>query len=219
MSFSPERLGQSTTIHWGFTISEPAPLRSVQLRLPPGMGYVSSSLGLEACQAARLAEAGPAGCPVDSLIGFGSALAEVPAQTTLRETAKVTALFGPQEGADLTVLFYVDGQWPANREVVLVSHLRNLTDPGGATLLTEVPVLPVWPEGPDIRLIRLHSTIGPEGLTYYHRVNGRTVAFQPRGVSVPQRCPRGGFPVAATFSWWSTAATSSAATHVPCPRR
>jgi hypothetical protein len=218
MRFTPDRLGQSTTIHWGFAVSEPEPLRLLRLHLPPGMGYISSSLGLEVCDAALLTKGGPSGCPVDSRIGSGGALAEVPAQTNVRERASVTAFFGPAEGEDLTVLFFVDGNWPANRELVLTSHLTNISAPQGATLLTEVPQLPVWPEGPDIRLLGLNSTIGPEGLTYYRRTNGRTVSFSPRGVSVPGRCPRGGFPVSATFSWWTAQATSRASTHVPCPR-
>lgn len=218
MSFQPDRLGQSTTIHWGFAISEPTALRSLALRLPPGMGFAFSSLGLEACEPARLVEAGPEGCPADSLIGFGEALAEVRAQSAVRETAKVTALVGPSEGEVETVLFFVDGRSPVNREIVLSGRLLNIASPHGATLLTEVPPLPAWPAGPDIGLIRFRSTIGPERLTYYRRVRGRTVAFVPRGLTVPRSCPRGGFPVAATFTWWTLGGAASARTKVPCPK-
>jgi hypothetical protein len=216
--FAPERLGESTTIHWGFAISEPAPLRSIALRLPPGMGFAASSLGLEPCQPELLARAGPKGCPADSHIGFGSALAELPAQSTVEEHASVTVLLGPYDGEEETVLFFVDGKWPANREIILTSHLLGVADPDGATLLTEVPSLPVWPLGPDIGLTRLQSTIGPDGLTYYRRVRGRTVAFTPRGVSLPRGCPSGGFLVSAVFNWWTIDGAASASTHVPCPR-
>lgn len=217
-AFQPDRLGESTTIHWGFAISEPAPLRSIALRLPAGMGFAASSLGLEPCQPELLAQGGPDGCPADSRIGFGSALAEVPAPTAVQERAAVTALLGPPDGEDMTVLFYVEGRWPANREVILTSHLLGIGNPGGATLLTEVPSLPVWPLGPDIGLMRFASTIGPDGLTYYRRVRGRTVAFKPRGVSVPDRCPAGGFLVSAVFNWWTIDGAANASTRVPCPR-
>jgi hypothetical protein len=217
--FAPERLGESTTIHWGFAISEPAPLRSIALRLPPGMGFAASSLGLEPCQPELLARAGPEGCPADSRIGFGSALADVPAQSTIEERANVTVLLGPYDGEEMTVLFFVEGKWPANREIILTSHLLGIADPDGATLLTEVPSLPVWPLGPDIGLTRLQSTIGPDGITYYRRVRGRTVAFSPRGVSLPRGCPRGGFLVSAVFHWWTISGAASARTRVPCPRR
>ncbi|HTA98631.1 MAG TPA: hypothetical protein VK730_13425 [Solirubrobacteraceae bacterium] len=215
--FQPDRLGQSTTIHWGFAISEPAPLRSLELRLPAGMGFAASSLGLEECQPALLAQLGPEGCPADSHIGFGTALAEVPATTPVRERANVTALLGPYEGEDMTVLFFVDGRWPANREIILTSHLRHIGGAQGATLQTEVPLLSAWPEGPDIGLLRFRSTIGPDRITYYRRVHGRTVGFTPRGLTVPKRCPRGGFPVTATFTWWASESPATATTRVPCP--
>jgi hypothetical protein len=217
--FQPDRLGESTTIHWGFSISEPAPLRSLELRLPAGMGFAASSLGLEECQPALLAQAGPQGCPADSRIGFGAALAEVPVQTPVREGASVTALLGPAEGEGMTVLFFVEGKWPANREIILTSHVLHIAGPTGATLLTEVPSLPVWPDGPDIGLLRFQSTIGPDRLVYYRRVRRRVVAFRPRGLTLPKRCPRGGFPVSASFTWWTIAGTASARTRVPCPRR
>jgi len=216
MRFHPDRPGQSTTIEWGFEISEPTALRSLSLRLPAGLGFAASSLGLEACEPARLLEAGPEGCPRDSRLGFGMALAEVRAETTVDEPAKVTALMGPEDGEDMTVLFFVEGRWPVNREVVLTSHLSHLADPHGATLLTEVPPLPVWPAGPNIGLIRFHSTIGPDRLTYYRRVHGRTVAFKPRGLTVPEHCPRGGFRAEATFSWWTSDRPVTATTRVPC---
>jgi hypothetical protein len=182
------------------------------------LGFAASSLGLEPCQPELLARAGPEGCPADSHIGFGSALAAVPAPTDVQERATVTALLGPPDGEDMTVLFFVEGRWPANREVILTSHLLGIGDPSGATLLTEVPSLPVWPLGPDIGLMRFALTIGPDGLTYYRRVRGRTVAFKPRGVSVPDRCPAGGFLVSAAFSWWTSDGETSTSTHVPCPR-
>lgn len=217
MGFHPDRPGASTTIHWGFEISEPVALRSLSLRLPPNMGFASSSLGLEACDPARLAQGGPEGCPADSHLGFGMALAEVRAEAKVDEPAKVTALMGPEDGEEMTVLFFVEGRWPVNREVVLVSHLSQLTSPQGARLLTEVPPLPAWPAGPNIGLIRFHSTIGPDRLTYYRRIKGRTVAFKPRGLTVPKHCPRGGFRVSAKFTWWTPEKPASATTRVPCP--
>jgi hypothetical protein len=217
--FRPDRLGQSTTIHWGFTISEPAPLRSLELRLPAGMGFAGSSLGLEECQPALLARAGPEGCPLDSRVGFGTALAEVPAATPVRERAKVTALLGPSEGEGMTVLFFIDGRWPANREIILTSHVLHIAGPHGATLQTEVPLLAVWPNGPDIGLLSFRSTIGPDRIVYRRRVRGRTVSFAPRGLTVPDRCPRGGFALLATFTWWTAESPATATARVPCPKR
>lgn len=215
--FIPDVLGASTTIRYAFTVSEPAPLRSIELRLPAGMGFAGTSLGIEQCLPERLVGKGPSGCPADSVVGHGAALAVVPAATAVHERAAVTAFMGPAEGERLTLLFFIDGRWPVQREVTLLAPVLDLAGASGASILTEAPQLPVWPDGPDIGLIRFHSTIGPLGLTYYRRIHGRRVGFAPRGATVPDRCPRGGFPVRATFSWWDSARTSSAETHVPCP--
>lgn len=217
--FQPERLGRETTLRWGFAVSEPLPLRSMLLRLPAGMGFASSSLGLESCSPARLAATGPSGCPADSRIGLGSALAELPSETTVRESAAVTALMGPRPEEGMTVLFFLDARWPIDRQIVLASSLLHLTSPHGASLVAEVPQLPAWPSGPDIELSRFASTIGPQGLTYYRRARGRTIAFSPRGLTLPRRCPRGGFPISATFSWWTLPGSLAARTRVPCPKQ
>jgi hypothetical protein len=74
------------------------------------------------------------------------------------------------------------------------------------------------PGGPDVSIVSVQSTIGPSHLTYYKHVHGRLVAFHPRGVSVPERCPHGGFPFAAEFRFQDGSETT-AATTVPCPPR
>lgn len=225
MRFAPDRIGRSTTIHYAFTVSQPAPLRSVALRLPPGIGFATTSLGIEACLPDQLLGAGPDGCPGNSVIGFGAALAEVPARTTVEERVKVGVFMGPapsppaSAGQTMTVLFFLDGKWPVQREVVMSARLLNIAGAGGAKLVTEAPPLSVWPGGPDVGLTRFHATIGPEGLTYRRRIGSRWVDFKPRGVTVPNRCPRGGFPVRASFRWWHMEGTSVAESHVPCPRR
>ncbi len=85
-----------------------------------------------------------------------------------------------------------------------------------AQLATTVPLVTSVPGGPDVSILSVTSTIGPSHLTYYKHVHGRLVPFRPRGVSVPERCPRGGFPFAASFTFQDGAHTS-AQTTVPCP--
>lgn len=216
--FVPDVLGRSTTIHYGFTVSEPLPLRSLELRLPAGMGYAASELGLEDCEVSLLAEEGPEGCPPDSLLGFGVALGEVLAETTVKERSAVTPVLGPSSGGPMNVLFFVDGKWPAKQETILTGRLLlSAKRPYGSILTTQAPLVAAWPEGPDVGLLAFHSTIGPERLTYHRRQGGRTIAFRPRGLSVPNRCPPRGFPIAATFTWWGVEGSASASTRVPCP--
>ena len=88
----------------------------------------------------------------------------------------------------------------------------------GSRLQTIVPLVASVPGGPDVSILAVNATIGPSHLTYYRHAHGRRVAFRPRGVSVPEHCPHGGFPFAADFTFQDGSATSAHAI-VPCPAR
>jgi hypothetical protein len=87
---------------------------------------------------------------------------------------------------------------------------------GGKNLEITVPLLTTWPEGPDIALVRLRSTIGPLGVTYYERIHGKFVPYQPSGIILPSSCPRGGFQFSVTFTFADGTSTTSRAS-VRCP--
>src|SRR4030088_3348700 len=82
-SFSPNRLGAPTTISFGFEVATaeglaPPPMTSLHLRLPAGINYSMTTLGLAICRPATLLALGLAGCSPNSRLGYGSALVEVP---------------------------------------------------------------------------------------------------------------------------------------------
>jgi hypothetical protein len=223
-SFSPNRLGASTTIGFGFDIAgpngaAPAPLRSVSLRLPPGINYLSTTLGLAICQPAALLERGLAGCPPNSRLGFGSAFVEVPfGGTAGSEIPDIQALMGPPHDGNIVVLFYADGREPVYAQLVFQGELIAGTQTLGGSLNTAIPLVPSVPAGPPVSIVSVRTTIGPAHLTYYEHVRGRTISFHPVGVSVPQRCPRGGFVFSASFSF-ADGTTTIANSTVPCPPR
>src|ERR1700693_5891392 len=113
-SFSPDRLGASTTIGFGFDIAgpngaPPSPLRSVSLRLPPGINYLTTTLGLAICTPTALLERGLAGCSPNSRLGFGSAYVEVPfGETSGHEIPDIQALMGPPNNGNIVLRFYAD---------------------------------------------------------------------------------------------------------------
>jgi hypothetical protein len=225
-SFMPDRLGASTTIGFGFQIAAPggqapSPLTHVDLRLPAGIDYLTSSLGLAVCQPAVLAAQGPEGCSPDSRIGSGSALVEVPfGMEDEEETPSIDAFMGPStSNGNPVVVFYADGRTPVNAEVVFEGELVPGFGPfSSGSLNNAVPLVPGVPEGPDVSIRSVQTTIGPGDLLYTRRVHGRTVRFHPRGVDVPEHCPRGGFRFAAQFSF-ADGSTASATSHVLCPAR
>jgi hypothetical protein len=223
-SFSPDRLGTPTTIEFGFSIAStianeaPSPLTDVDLHLPAGLGLLSSTLGLANCDPEALLAAGTQGCSANARLGYGSALVAVPGEEEiLYEQAQIDTVLGPPKGEILEVLFYAEGTAPVFAQFVFPGQIISDRPPFSAQLDTAIPLIPTWPQGPDVSVVRMSSTIGPLGLTYYRRVRGHLVGYRPRGIRLPDRCPRRGFPFRADFAFLDGSHASSVA-YVPCPR-
>jgi hypothetical protein len=221
-SFSPDRLGASTTISFGFHVettegTAPPPMTKLDLRMPTGISYTTTTLGLAVCQPRVLLEQGIAGCPPNSRLGFGSAFVEVPFGVgSGHEIPEIQAVAGPSPGGNLVVLFYANGLFPVSAQLVFQGEVLAASGAYGTQLAANVPLVTSVPDGPDVSIVSVQSTIGPSRLTYYKHVHGRKVAFHPKGVSVPERCPHGGFPFAAEFTF-QDGSQASATTTVPCP--
>jgi hypothetical protein len=222
-SFSPDRLGASTTIQFGFHLSTvegvaPPPLSSINLHMPAGMNYTQTTLGLAICKPEALREKGLAGCPADSRLGSGKAFVEVPFGTgSGHELPEIQALMGPPtKSSNMVVLFYANGQTPVYAQLVFRGELLPATGIFGSQLTTLVPEIPSVPNGPGVSILSVESTIGPSHLTYTKHVRGRLVHFRPVGIAVPERCPAGGFPFSAEFGFYD-GSHASATTTVPCP--
>jgi hypothetical protein len=222
-SFSPDQFGASTTIGFGFHIETsegvaPPPMTGVALRMPAGMNFTTTTLGLAICHAEALLAHGASGCPVNSRIGSGTALVEVPFGTgSGEEVPELQALMGPPHNGNLVVLFYANGRAPVYAQLVFAGEVLPQFGTFGSELATTVPPIPSVPNGPDVSILSVTATIGPGKILYVKRVHGKTVHFHPRGVSVPERCPKGGFPFSAEFTFQDGSHTS-ASTTVPCPR-
>ncbi len=223
-SFSPNRLGASTTIGFGFTIASttgglPSPLIHVNLHLPRGMNYVTTTLGLAICKPEALIAKGLSGCSPNSRLGYGSAYVEVPFGTgSGHEIPNIQALMGPPRNGNIVVLFYADGRAPVYAQLVFQGELLPGSGPFGGSLDTTIPLIPSVTNGPPVSIISVNSTIGPRHLTYYKHAHGRLVGYHPQGVSVPEKCPRGGFPFFADFTFLD-GSTVPAKSNVPCPPR
>jgi hypothetical protein len=221
-SFSPDRLGASTTIGFGFHVQTsegvaPPPMTGVDLHMPAGMNFTTTTLGLAICQPNALLASGISGCPVNSHIGSGSALVEVPFGTgSGHEVPEVQALMGPPHNGNLVILFYANGQEPVYAQLVFTGEVLPQFGTFGSQLATTVPPVPSVPGGPDVSVVSVTATIGPGNILYVKREHGKIVHFHPRGVSVPEHCPNGGFPFSAEFSF-QDGSHASASTTVPCP--
>jgi hypothetical protein len=219
----PERLGAGTTIVFGFSLpatstgGAPSPLRQIDLRYPGDLGFATSGLGLESCTAATLETAGPAACPADSRVGYGTAVVEVPfGGQLIGENATIATFMAPLSEGQLSLLYYAQGTTPLLANLVFPAALA----PGaaGGSLDTNLPLVPTLPAAPDAAVVQLTSTIGPAHILYRRRTHGKTVLYRPKGVVLPRSCPRGGFRFAARFTF-ADGSHASASARVSCPGR
>ena len=108
------------------------------------------------------------------------------------------------------------GRSRSTAQIVFQGELVSGSETLGGSLNAAVPLIPSVPNGPPVSILNVQSTIGPSHLTYYTHSHGKTIAFHPQGVSVPEHCPAGGFQFSATFGF--TDGTSTVAKSVvPCP--
>jgi hypothetical protein len=211
VSLSPERLGQPTTIAFGFEISStsggrPVPMTNVGVLLPSEMGIATSGLGLENCRPLRLERIGPEGCPPNALMGRGVATAKVPiGAVTIVESAQVELFSSPVVDGHLAILVYANASTPVSAQLVFPAMVLPAHSPFGENIDTDLPLVPSLPAGPDVAITRFHATLGsPPGrgrFLYEKSVHGRRVSFAPRGLILPPACPRGGFTFQAEFEF------------------
>lgn len=225
-SFDPLRLGHPTTLDFGFTFSAPAgqvppPLTQMELLYPNELGIGLSRLGLSTCTATTLEVSGLSGCPPDSVMGHGVVRTAVEiGSTRVSETAPVTILRAPYKQSHFALLFFVEGTKPVSTTTIFSGLLLPASVPFGGQVNIGVPLVPTLPGAPDISVVEMSATLGPKGVIYYEEVGGATLAFHPRGILLPPRCPRRGLPFAAEFAF-ADGSHASASTAVSCrpPRR
>jgi hypothetical protein len=222
-AFSPYRLGARTTIVLNLEVRSPAgetpsALTEVEVRYPQNLGFALSGLGLAVCSAAKLEAAGTQGCPANSIMGRGNAVAELRLGPQLvSESASISIARAPDQEGHIALLLYAVGPTPVNTQILSPAQLLPTAPPFGGRLNMELPVIPSVPGAPAVAIASMHVTLGPQGLTYFERVDGHTLGYTPRGILMPTRCPRGGFHFAATFSFLD-GSHQQAGDEVPCPK-
>ncbi len=222
----PEQLGRGTTIEFGFVLSGargkgelPPPVTALSLLYPRGFGIITSGLGLASCTTDVLETRGPSGCPSRSLMGYGTATGAINVGGEVVDEEALTAVFmAPFDNGEIALLFSLTAYKPLLGEWTFDGRLLPASPPFGGVLAITVPLIESFPGGSDVALVRLRSTIGPLGITYYNHIHGKFVPYRPTGVVLPRHCPHGGFPFAARFTF-ADGGELTARTAVHCPRR
>jgi hypothetical protein len=221
-TFTPERLGHETTIGFSFRIAArakevPPPLTTVEISYPVNLGFALSELGIATCSLQTLEASAPAGCPANSLMGYGTALAEIPlGPSIIHETGHVTIVRTTSQAGHLGLLMYVNAETPVSEQFVFPGLVLPIAAPFGGRLDMSIPLIPGLPGGPDVAVVQFHATLGPLHLHYHEYVNSHLVDFKPKGIPLPDTCPHGGFRFSARFAFQDGSHSAALAT-VPCP--
>lgn len=221
-TLTPEQLGHGTTIGFSFTIATsthevPPPLTSAEISYPVELAFALSELGLATCSTGTLEVFGPDGCPANSLMGYGTALAEIPIGPSIaRESAHVTIMRASNQAGHLALLIDVNAASPVSEQITFPGLVLPAPAPYGGLLDMSIPLVPGLPGGPDVAVVQFRSTLGPLHLHYREDVHSHIVEYVPKGVPLPDKCPRGGFRFLARFAFQNGSHSQAAAT-VPCP--
>jgi len=207
-SFSASALGEGTTVTAALAISgseyvgRPAPVTALTLRLPAGVE--GSRAGFAVCEAAVIEMFGPVKCPQESRAGpEGSAELLVQfGNETAEEAASAQAFFGP--GEEIYVL--VDGHSPVSAETLMKGSYTAGPPPHGRVLSLAAPLVESVPGAPYASIVSLALALG---------ASRDEAGVSTPSITVPQTCPSGGFPWAASVTF-EGAATAEAAYSSPC---
>jgi hypothetical protein len=175
------------------------------VHLPAGLG--TNLRGVAICPKARLQSQGPPGCPSGSLLGRGSAVIEIrPASQTLPEQVSMSAFRGPNRGNSPTLEILGQGETPLDESSLSTAVLQPDGTPYGSKLAIAIPPIPTLVLEPDASFQAFSLTIGGADRPHAHA----------GAIFAPRRCPAGGFPFAASFTF-TDHSTTSASTAVACP--
>jgi hypothetical protein len=215
--FTPERLGKPTTITFALNIDPPArtappPLSQIDFSYPGNLGFATSGLGLAACDPVALEAKGSQICPANSRMGDGSATVEVTFGAEVIDEHVALELFAaPSSDGFVHLAILASGSEPVEARIVITAVLL----PGN--LQINVPMVAGLPGAPPVAIKQIRATLGG-ALTYYEQVHGHTVAYRPKGIGLPDSCPRGGWRLGARLAF-QNGQRSQAGAVVACPRR
>jgi hypothetical protein len=209
-SLSPDRLGALSaltfTMHYaGGALEVPSPVRRSVVQFPAGLSIAMTRL--HSCNPARLRALGPRGCPRQSRLGSGYALAEVRVGSqTIAEAVTLSAFLGPPHNLRPTIEILGQGYTPYDKRVVLTGTVLADRFPYGEQMVMSIPPIPTVPLEPDASIVTFSLTVGARA---HHSHTAGTVLL-------PADCPVGGFPFAARFTYADGSDGSALAT-APCP--
>lgn len=220
-AFTPDTLGAATnlSITASFASSAdvpPAPVSTLTLYAPAGLRLQAHGAGV--CPEVVLERRGPAGCPVDSRVGFGGGVAVLAFPGELvHEPFTLDFFFAPSEHGRLRLLAYANGNSPVDASLVVVAREVPAPKPYGLGFSVHVPQVLAIPGASYASVESAFATLGAANVAYFKTVHGRRQLVHLKGLVVPSACPPGGFPTRGAVEF-ADGTTFTVNPTIPCPR-
>jgi hypothetical protein len=219
-AFAPDRPGAQISVTFAARLSNdaggiPAPLSKVVILLPAGLAETLLWPASSGCSSAHLRAHGARGCPRRSQIGAGSALlAWQEGSLTANERVRLGLFTAPTDGVPRLELL-AEGQQPVHRRVVMNVSLSLISAPYSAVMETIIPPIATRPGQGDASLVSFSVTVG---LLSKALVSLRPSPWGELELFAPRRCPVGGYPWTAEFTYQG-GATQAVDAAIPCRSR
>ena len=218
--FSPDVLGAPTNAFGSATIGStdlpvPSPITHVDVYGPAGLTLDLEGSGT--CKQERLEQIGPKACPADSRAGTGGGEGAYEiAHELIKEQYTLEFFLADNRPGQVSLLIFLKGSSPVSIEIVFGGTVITGPPPYGLGFSVDVPLIKVLPEASDASATTAFLRLGAKDAPYYKLVHGKKELFHVKGIVLPKRCPRGGWPVASRFSF-EDGSTVLAKRTIPCP--
>ena len=226
--FQPNTLGKATNANVTVTSANPSnpgsvppPTNATDVYLPAGT--VLNTRPFATCSKATLDSQGPSACPAGSKVGTGSSVvAAVLGGAALTENAAVTAFNGPPRGGQPVLELYAVGTTPISAQLTIEGVASPAAAPYSIKLHFTVPPIGTVPGGPNASIEKFQVTVGGSRkvtTTKTVKVKGKKrkkkVTTTAAYITEPRKCPAGGFPWQAVFTY-ANAEQVTATNTAPC---
>lgn len=220
-SFSPDKLGAPTNVHGVATIHPttglvPTPIVRATVLGPAGLGLDVAGVGI--CDPRKLeATLEPKVCPKSSKAGNGGGTGVLElAGEVIKESFTLNFFRGPNENGHVVLLAYLNAITPVSVQLVLRAQVVREPKPYGLGFTFTVPLIPTLPGASDASAEQIFVTLGAPNAAYYKKVHGKRRLFHVKGIIVPKKCPRGGFPYKTEIGF-ADGTTNTVKGTIPCP--
>jgi hypothetical protein len=221
--FSPDKLGVPTNVHGSATIGTttgalPSPIIETTVMGPAGLAVDVKGVGT--CSPAKLKAAlEPSVCPKDSKAGFGGGVGEYElAKERFKENFTLNFFRAPDEDGHLVLMAFLDAISPVSVQLVLTAQVVNEPKPYGLGFTFKVPIIETLPGASPATAESIYITLGAPNAAYFERIHGKRKLVHVKGIIVPKKCPKGGFPYKTQIGF-ADGTTDTQTGTIHCPPR